>query len=513
MRCTRVVPRPFTGEKAMPELRLFEFTDEIVERFRREKTIPVDFYNKDGQVLIGKVVNASDERIEKLFHFMHLGIYYRVEDSGKLGIKQKEKKSYDAAIDTLLENKNIIPSPTKEHAPVEGLTNTRLLADIHVKEMTARTSELFDLLKTSTLKSAYTKSSREMMDNIFRDFNEQPDAMVGLINILELMKDRISEKDVAKTIKRIVTAMALKTRGMRLYQSNYSEKDVKNATSDLMMSALFCDIGYFKMDIPSAGNLNTTQMNYIRNHPVLSYLMVIHDLSLGPRVKYNILNHHRPHNTDNEVNNYPSNKALLDQLESIRKKFDKDAERKPILDDIERQMELFKRDDNYKEDANILAISSEFASLTSDTEWRKAFSPRRAVQMIINNSYFTYPFRIVREFLDYVSLSLCSNERIMRQGDYIIVASVSAAKKVYFELCRIDEIGRYQSRPVIERIGTVRMKRVTDPKLRLEGFSIDTLQRDPRKAHYDLGSDDTKNIIYTIDPEFDRTLYHEIAAL
>lgn len=496
----------------MPELQLFKFTDEIVERLRREKTIPVDFFNKDGQVLIGKMEHATEERVEKLLHFMHLGLYCRVEDSEKLGIKRKTK-SYEADIDAILAPKNIITRPHIEEPPVDGLTNTRLLADIHVREMTARTSELFNQLKSSTLKSAFTKSSRTMMDNIFKDFNEQPDAMVGLINILELMKDHLTEFEVAKAIKRVVTAMALKTRGMRLYQSNYSEKDVKNATSDLMMSALFCDIGYFKMQHPSGKNLDLKQMNYIRNHPILSYLMVIHDLSLGPRVKYNILNHHRPHNTDSEVNNYPSNRALVEQLAALREKFSKDVERRPVFDDIERQIELFKHDEIYKEDANILAVSSEFASLTSDTEWRKAFSPRRAVQMIINNSYFTYPVRIVREFLDYVSLSLCNNERIMRQGDYIIVSSISTSRRVYFELCRIDDIGRFQSRPFIERIGTVDMQRVSDPKLRFDGFAVSSLRKDPRKAHYDLSNDDTKNIVYTIDPEHDSALYHEIAVL
>lgn len=352
-----------------------------------------------------------------------------------------------------------------------------------------------------------------MMDSIFKDFNSQPDAMVGLVNVLELMKGRISAHDVAKTIKRVVTAMALKTRGMRMFQNYNSEQEVKNSTSDLMMSALFCDVGYFKMEVPVSKTLSTNQMNYMKNHPILSYLMIIHDLSLGSRVKYNVLTHHRPYNTDNNANNYPSSKSLFDQLNNLHDKFSRDPERRPILDDIEKQMELFKRDDLYKEDANILAVSSEFASLTSDTEWRKAFSSRRAVQMIINNSYYTYPMRIVREFLDYVSLSLCNNEKIMRPGDYIIVSNTTASRKVFFELCRIDTIGRYQSRPYIVRIGSVDMEQQSDPKLRLEGLKISSLRKDPRKAHYDLSNDDSKNIIYTIDPDYDKQLYHEIAAL
>jgi hypothetical protein len=472
----------------MGEYKLFEFTPEIVDRIKTQRTIPVNFYNNKGQILIQKMEKASEDRIEKLFHFMAQGIYYAEEDREKLGIKEKPK------LDTSL----------------QGLTETRLLENEQVHEMTSRTSELFDTLRASSLSSAYTRTSQKMMTNIFADFNGQDDAMVGIINILDLMKDQNAEFDVLKATKRIVTAMALKTRGMRLYQNTSSEKDVKRQVTDLMMSALFCDIGYLKMKHPSGKALNKNEMEYMKNHPILSYLMIIHDPIMTPHVKHSVLTHHRPIHGSEFVNNYPSDAAVFNKLSQLTKKFNGDLSKKVILNDIREQVELFKKEEIYNEDSNILAISSEFASLTSRTEWREAFDARHAIQMILNNSFFTYPYRIIREFLDYVSISLAENKKIMNEGDFLVIACPTSKGGYYYDLCRVESVGRYQSKPGIRRLGTVEPAIVQDPKLMIKGLDLTTYRKDPRQAYYDLQNDETKRIVYMINREFNEKLYDEI---
>ena len=60
-----------------------------------------------------------------------------------------------------------------------------------------------------------------------------------------------------------------------------------------MMSSLFCDIGLSKMDIPRGKGISLKQLEYIKQHPLISYLMLAH-LNMDPKIKRNILAQHRP---------------------------------------------------------------------------------------------------------------------------------------------------------------------------------------------------------------------------
>ncbi|MBI3394850.1 MAG: c-di-GMP phosphodiesterase, partial [Spirochaetia bacterium] len=142
-------------------------------------------------------------------------------------------------------------------------------------------------------------------------------------------------------------------------------------------------------------------------------------------------------------NNYPELKSLLSKLQTLEDKYKENPQHHVIARDIKDQILSLKQDLPYDEDANILAIASEFASLTSDVPWRGAFTAERAVRMIINNSYFTYPARAVREFLDHAAISLCDNQKILNEGDYIVIAARSADGKMYFEVAKITRSDRY----------------------------------------------------------------------
>jgi len=468
----------------MAEFKPFEFTDEFLDRLRVIKEIPVHFYNKDGQILIYKKEDATAEEIDRLVRFRNQGIYYNVDDTGTLALKPEPSKAPGRDIP-------------------EGLTDTKLLSEKHTDELIEGTEGLFDEIKNSSLNASQTKKASEKMEALFSDFSSQEDAMTGLVNILEIMKSKNTDFDTELAVKRTVVAMALKTRGMVAATRFKDKRKAKKSIIDLMMSSILCDIGCFQMKMPKNLGLSKNEMSYVKQHPFLSYLMVAHEPFLDEQVKHNILTHHRPLFHDDNDNNYPNLDKLTTRLKQLGVEFQKSSKRRQIAQDIVKQLELFRASQMYNEDANIIAIASEFASLTSDVPWRKAMSPEQAVKQIVNNSYFTYTGRIMHEFLDYVALSLCDNRKILNEGDFIVITSDTSEGISIFEACVIESIGRFQSRPGVRRIATVKPIFTDAPKLKLKGFDPKNLQIDPRRAHFELTQDDTRRIVYVVDPEFD----------
>lgn len=472
----------------MPNLKLFEFTVEIVNRLREQKAIPIDFYNKDGQILIHKKEEATEEEIGRILRFIDQGIYYNDLDSDKLNLREKKE----------------IP---------DGLTETRLLSKEYTRKLTEHAGKMFDALKTSSSSQKFTGESNSILNGLFEDFANQSDAMSGLVNIIELMKESESPYQVELAVKRSVIAMALKTRGMQAALSHKDKLMHKETINNLMLSAFLCDVGYFRMDMPKELGLSMKQMEYIKNHPLMSYLLVAHDPNVNSKVKHTILIHHSAKYDGVNVNNYPDVKFLQHKLGSVFEKVKSNPSKKALAKNIELQLTLIDSIQPYNEDANIVAIASEFASLTTRVPWREPFESDRAVKMIVNNSYFTYNRRIVREFLDYISISLCDNKMIITEGDFVIVAVASQKEDFYFEVCRVDSIDRLQSRPEVVRFAIIRPIIEKSPKFRFKTFNMENIKPDPRKARYDLNKDDTRFIIYIVDAAYDKELYEGLEQL
>lgn len=472
----------------MSELIPFDFSEEIIQSFRDKKEIPVHFYNKSGQILIYKMEDATNDQIERLLRFVNQGVYYRQEDEDKLGIKSRSD----------------VP---------EGLSDTLLLSEEVADELNADVSELFYELKKTSITSFQAKRSSERLANVFSDFENQPDAMTGLVNIIQLMGNKDTEYEVQLAVKRTVVAMAMKTRGMIV--SNFNDKKRMQAQiNDLMMAAMLADVGYTKMKVPAGMGLNSDEMAYIRNHPLLSYLSVAHETTITPGTKRNILMHHHPLKHGIKGNSYPDLRWLLKKLLELRDKYNQMPGKEAVVKDIVSQLKLLRKELPYDEDANILSIASEFASLTSKVPWRDPFHPVQAVKMIVNNSYFTYTDRIIRDFLDYAAISLCDNQMIIRNGDFIITAAQSPqSERTFFELCLVSQVDRYQSRPEVQRIAFIEPKLETSPRMQIIGFEEKSLKKDPRKAHYRLANDDTRRIIYIIDPVLNPLLYSSVKKL
>ncbi len=471
-------------ENKKKEFKPFYLTEEISQQIINTKEIPVHFYNQEGQIIIYKKKNATDKEIERLFRYTQQGkLFYDLEDRDKLGIREDKQRD--------------IP---------EGFTDTKLITEQQAKSVTEVTRDLFSSLRKTAVISVHARKTSEKLSGFFKTYEQNPDILTGLINILDFFTKGDSSYEVELATKRVVVAMAMKTRGISA-QTYKQEGSYYKRINYLMMSALLCDIGYNKMNLPTGNKLNYTEMNYIRNHPLLSYLLIAHEKSITIEVKRNILFHHRPMRNDANTNNYPSRNFLLKKLTDIKVQFEPDRKREEMVKEIDQLISMIKQDIPYDEDAGILCLASEFASLTSKVPWREPFSAQRAVQMIVNNSFFTYPERLIHEFLDYTAISLCDNKKVIREGDFIILLNISQSGKYYFEAAQITNTNRYQSRPGVDRLGTLMPVISREPKIHFSSFNLESLQIDRRFAHFELLQDPSRRIVYVINPDYDEQLY------
>ncbi len=280
----------------------FDFTPEIIERFREESIIPVNFYNKNGQILINRKERASIHEINQLLKFQAIGIYFDQNDYRKM-------TGEETPADTE-------PPPAGRVIP-RGLTDTKLLSREAADALTALADELFRKLKKETIDSVHTRKANRVLTDIFDDFSAQPDAMVGIINILELMNTANCSFEVELAVKRTVVAMALKTRGM-LAQTDEERGRMRNEISTIMLASLLSDIAFLRMNLPPDRQFSDKEYMALKQHPLISYLMVVGEPALTHEVKMRILFQH--YMQKGKPNNDPS-LALIDlELENRKSK-------------------------------------------------------------------------------------------------------------------------------------------------------------------------------------------------
>ncbi len=465
------------------DLKPFDFSPEIIQSFREKKEIPVHFYNKNGQILIYKKEEASDSEIDRLLKFLNQGIFYNDKDSARLGVQRKDP-------------------------PPPGFTDTELLNKKMADQVSGTATEIFDTMKKSAMTTVMARRANESMNNFLVGFQEQPDVMTGLVSIIELIKESGMSYEVDVAVKRAVVAMAMKIRSNNIVGADALAKSGERL-SNVLMAALYADISYAKLSLPESDGLTGDQVSYIRNHPIYSYFMIAHEPTIPSDVKRMVLYHHSPLGYMGLNNNYPSVEALKKKFDLMRGRITGDPQKQVTLDDMNHQQEFIRKRDktHYDEDLNILSLASEFASLTSDVPWRKAYAPGHAVKILVNDSFFTYPVRIIREFLDHMAVSLNSNQPILREGNYLVLASQSIKGATHFEVCQVSDMRRYQSRPGVDRIGFIQPSIVKHPKLKLTGFRPENMKPDKRACHYELMMDDSRRIVYIIDPVLNPELF------
>lgn len=177
------------------ELHQFEFTGEIIDRFTDECRIPVNFYNKNGQILINKKEGASVHEINALLKFQDSGIFYDQAD-----------------YDEMTGKKRVAPARaeySQSQKIPHGLKDTKLLSRQFTEELAALAAELFDRLKKEALDSVLVQSANKKLTRLFDEFSAQPDAMVGLLNILELMSGAGAELQVELGVNHPIISISL----------------------------------------------------------------------------------------------------------------------------------------------------------------------------------------------------------------------------------------------------------------------------------------------------------------
>lgn len=464
-------------------LKPFNFSPEIIARMRETQEIPVNFYNAHGQVLIPKKEQASADLINKLLQHISTGIFYRESDQDRLGIKEKAQED------------------------LEGLTDTKLLTEKRVSELSAAAETLFSELKYAAFGAVHSQKMHSQVNSFISDFEQQPDMMVGVINILDTVKGNSSEL-TKLAVKRAVVAMALKSRSMKAMISKDRGRG-SEAVQPVMMGGMLAQIGKTKMNLPEGENLTSEQRAYVRKYPLLSYLMVAHEPTVNFETKRLILNQRRTLPETQHSNNYPELRWLTATLQTLAQDNEKKG-KKEVATDILKQLNSLKEFVVYEEDVNILSLATDFAALTTETSWREAKDPLTAIKMIINTSFFQYGPKVIRDFLDHISISLSHNQKVIKNGDLLILALTMNSGQTYFEVAKVLEVGRYQSRAHVQRLGVLHMATRYENGIYSSAYMTDTFRPDPRRIKINLGQDFLRRIIYIVDPVIDPQLHERL---
>jgi len=464
-------------------LKPFNFSPEIIARMRETQEIPVNFYNSNGQVLIPKKEQASADLINKLLQHIGTGIFYRESDADRLGVKKNGRED------------------------LEGLTDTKLLSEQRVAELSAAAESLFSELKFAAFSAVHSQKMHSQVNTFIADFEQQPDMMVGIINILDTVKGNSSEL-TKLAVKRAVVAMALKSRSMKAMISKDRGRG-SEAVQPVMMGGMLAQIGKAKMNLPEGENLTAEQRAYLRRYPLLSYLMIAHEPTVPFETKRLVLNQRRTLPENQITNNYPDLRWMIATLQTLAQDNEKKG-KKEVATDIVKQLASLKEFVVYEEDVNILSLATDFAALTTETSWRAANDPLKAIKMIINTSYFQYGPKVIRDFLDHISISLSHNQKVLSNGDLLILSLTMNSGQTYFELVQVLEVGRYQSRALVQRMGVLHMTTTRENGVYQGVFLPDTFRPDPRRIKINLAQDFLRRIIYVVDPTIDPQLYDQL---
>ncbi|MDF3821259.1 c-di-GMP phosphodiesterase [Leptospira sp. 96542] len=471
------------------QLAKFEFSEESLTSFRKNKHIPIDLYNKDGKIIMPKKRNPTEEDFGKLLKFELQGAYYLVSDSNK--------------------PRQILESNDSK--------NVKLFDSEKTKEFAKQTEVLLSELKKEAFSSDHALRVHKSVGLILDDFTSNPDFESGLFNILEILNGAGVPLESELMTKRTIVAMGMKVRTKKIVTDSDKKPNKKDHLA-VMTASFLADIGYSKLVVPDKPNLTKEEYVAIQQHPILSYLMTLSAPEITPEIRTLILNHHRPFRGNALNNNFPDTRTVFNKLMMVRDKFAKDVSRAKVVADIDHQLRIQESNVNsvnFEEDIAILSLASEYASLTTNQPWRPAFDSATSLKIIVNDSFFSYSNKNIRHLLDYVGASLTNNENIIHVGSFVITASIDSEKQAHFDICRVLKMDRYQTRPVIQRICTIKPIFKKGIKYRIADFDINEIRMDKRKAIIDLAAQtsSTQRIVYIIDPELNPPLYDAVVKL
>jgi len=462
----------------------FEFSEDTLNTFRKNKYISVDLYDKDGKLLMPKKRNPTEDDFGKLLRIELQGAYYQASEHNKIKVGQ---------------------------SPESDAKNVKLFDSEKTIEFAKQSASLLNDLRKETFSIEHSARVQKSMNAVLDDFTSNPDFEHGLFNILEILNVAGVPLESELMTKRTIVAMGMKVRTKKIVADEDKKPNKKDHLA-IMTASFLADIGYTKLNLSDSPVLAKDEYALIQQHPTLSYLMTLSASDIPTEVRTLVLNHHRPFRGNGLNNNFPDTKQVFNRLMAVRDKFVKDVSKKKIIEDIEAQLRIQESNVssvNFEEDIAILSLASEYASLTSNQPWRAAFKSATALKVIVNDSFFSYSNKNIRHLLDYVGASLTNNENIINLGDFVITASIDSEKRAHFDICQVVELDRYQTRPKIQRICTIKPIFKRGVKYYIEDFDSSEVKMDRRKAITDLSAQtsSTQRIIYIIDPELNAPLY------
>ncbi len=473
------------------KLAKFELNEETLNAFRRNNSIPIDLYNRNGQIIIPKKKNPTSEDFGKLLKFELQGVYFLLSElnKGKSAAKLSEEP--------------------KEPVKLFDQKKTELFA--------RQSAALIEDLRKQSFTSEQAVFVQNSINEILTDFTSNPDFESGIFNILEILGVAGVSLQSELMTKRTIVAMGMKVRTKKIV-SDADKKPYQKEHLAIMMASYLADVGYAKLDITENPKISKEEYAIIQQHPIISYLMTLPAPEISTDVRTLILNHHRPFRGAGVNNNFPDPRVVFQKLMSVRDIYTKETNKERIVEDIETQLHQQENQvttASREDDIAILSLASEYASLTSAQSWRPAFSSARALKMIVNDSFFSYSNKNIRHLLDYVGASLTNNENIINPGDFIITASIDSEKQVHFDICVVVEVDRYQTRPKLQRICTIKPIFKKANKYRIADFDLTQIRMDRRKAIIDLSSHaaGSTRVIYIIDRELNERLFDTVFKL
>lgn len=476
---------------SIDKLAKFDLSEQSLNSFRQNKNIPINLYNKDGQVVMPKKKDPTEEDFGKLLKFELQGLYFNITD-----LKQSNSQS-----GKMSPEKNVVKLFNKDKT----------------LDFAKQSANLLEELKKETFSSEQAVAIQHSVRDILDDFISNPDFETGLFNILEILSVAGVSLQSELLTKRTIVAMGMKVRTKKIVKDEDNKLNKKDHLA-IMMASYLADVGYSKLEISENPKLSREEYLSIQQHPIISYLMTLPAPEITSEIRTLILNHHRPFHGTGINNNYPDPRTVFTRLMSVRDKFTKDVSKKRIVADIESQLRIQENQNSnsqFEEDIAILSLASEYASLTSDQPWRKAFSSSMALKIILNDSFFSYSNKNIRHLLDYVGASLTNNENIINVGSLVITASIDSEKQVHFDIGKVLEVEHYQTRPKVQRICTIKPIFKKGNKYRIADFDANQVRMDRRRAVVDLASQaaSSQRVIYIIDQEINEPLFDAVNTL
>lgn len=188
---TNIVPRE--------KLAKFELTEESLNSFRKNKNIPLDLYNKDGQILIHKKRNPTEADFGKLLKFEMQGLYFLISE-----LKKTKTNGNDKAF-------------------LEPGRTTKLFDQEKTARFAKQSQALIEDLRKTSFSSDQAVFVQNSVNELLTDFTSNPDFELGIFNILEILGVAGVSVESELMTKRTVVAMGMKVRTRKIVNEGKEE--------------------------------------------------------------------------------------------------------------------------------------------------------------------------------------------------------------------------------------------------------------------------------------------------